>query len=958
MKLLHSLRLATALALLAPAPAVFAQTAPSAPTQAAEVPWLYEGSDVPVDKSWTFGRLENGLRYAVKRNSVPQGQVSIRVRIDAGALHENDDEQGFAHLIEHLAFRGSEYVPDGEAKRIWQRFGVTFGSDSNAQTTPTQTVYKLDLPNAQPATLAESMKLLSGMMRAPNISEAALNAERLIVQAELRESDGAGRALGDAMREHAFQGQRLADRSTIGTVETLNAATASALRAFHQRWYRPENTVVVIAGDADPAELERLVRQYFGEWKGVGAAVPQPDFGKPDPKGAVARTVVEPTLPPNVAIIYARPWVKVDDTILYNEQLLVDAVAQQILNRRLVTRARGGASFSQAEVGQEDVSRSADITTVIVTPIGDDWQKAVADVRAIIEDAVATPPSSADIERELALFGNALRTMKDSYPFEASAKQAEDIVKAVDIRETVAAPDTVVAVFDAMRAKFTPERLHAATRALFTADAVRILRTTPADPGPDADRQLALALTAPVAAATDVRLAGNAISFADLPKLGDPGQVTLRTPLPRFDMESVQFANGARALLFPNKAESGQVRVLVRFGRGYQAVSPKNGGLLWTGPAVIGESGVGKFSRTQIDQLVNGRRIELNFAVDNDAFEFSASTRPEDLADQLKLIAIKMENPGWDAAPLEREKALAISGYRSYEMSATAVLQRELQYRLSGDDARWKIPTPEEVRKLNPAAFRKYWEPLLASGPVEILLFGDFETEEAVKALQQSLGAMKPRPAAAVPAGAGTVRFPAPASVPLRLTHKGPSDQIAAVVAWPTGGGIEKISEGRELEVLAALFRDRLFEKFRSEQAASYSPDATAMWPDEFQSGGFLMAYSQMQPKDADRFFNFADEVARDLAARPVSEDELKRALEPILQYVERATTGNLFWMNELEGATYRPERYAALARLYSDYGKVTPARLQALAAQYLAAGKSWKMLVTPENPGAPVTGR
>ena len=168
-------------------------------------------------------------------------------------------------------------------------------------------------------------------------------------------------------------------------------------------------------------------------WKAKGAAVADPDFGRPDPKGTVARTVVEPTLPPNVAMIYARPWEKVADTIVYNEQLLVDALAQQIVNRRLVAQARAGSTFSLAEVAQEDISRSADTTTVIITPIGDNWQQAVRDVRAIIEDAVTTPPSQADIDRELALFGNALRTMRDSYPFEAAAKQADDIVKAVDI---------------------------------------------------------------------------------------------------------------------------------------------------------------------------------------------------------------------------------------------------------------------------------------------------------------------------------------------------------------------------------------------------------------------------------------------------------------------------------------------------------------------------------------------
>ena len=127
---------ALALAALLLPPATYAQTAPAAiaPAKTTAAPWLYEGSDVPVDDTWTFGVLPNGLRYAVKKNDVPAGQVSIRVRIDAGALHENNDEQGFAHLIEHLSFRGSTFVPDGEAKRIWQRFGVTFVSDSNAHT--------------------------------------------------------------------------------------------------------------------------------------------------------------------------------------------------------------------------------------------------------------------------------------------------------------------------------------------------------------------------------------------------------------------------------------------------------------------------------------------------------------------------------------------------------------------------------------------------------------------------------------------------------------------------------------------------------------------------------------------------------------------------------------------------------------------------------------------------------
>ncbi len=938
------------------APAAYAQgVAPASAVKASPVkqPWLYEGSDVPVDTSWTFGELPNGLRYAVKKNDVPAGQVSIRVRIDAGALHENDDEQGFAHLIEHLSFRGSTFVPDGEAKRIWQRFGVTFGSDSNAQTTPTQTVYKLDLPNAAPEKLDESIKIISGMIRNPRISDVALNAERAIVLAELREGGGAQQVYSDALREHMFQGQKLATRSTIGTPETLRASDAVRLNAFHDRWYRPENAVVVIAGDTDPANLAKLVQKYFSDWKGTGPRAPEPEFGKPVAAGNTTRVVVESTLPTTVSMAYVRPWEKVDDTILYNEQLLIDALAAQIINRRLEPAARSGGNYLFAEVAQEDISRTADATLISVTPIDGKWEAATKDVRAVIADAVENAPSKADIDRERTLFANALRTMVDSYPFEAASKQVDDIVRAVDIRETVAAPNTVIAVYEGMKEKFTPERLLASTKALFSGTVTRMMLSTPTAI-PDVDNRMASALTATVTANRSARLTESALTFAALPKLGKPATTLSQETLSRLEMTKLELSNGVRALLYPNKAESGQVRVLVRFGKGYQAVTPEQGGLLWAGPLVLGENGVGKFKRNEIDQMVNGRRIELSFGIDSDAFEFSANTRTDDLADQLRLIATKMEYPGWDPLPVERAKALAKSGYDSFEMSATSVLQRDLEYLLSNKDPRWKSAAPADVAKIDAEKFKAYWAPLLAQGPVEVMLFGDFEKDAAITALQNSIGAMKPRSSTAPTAEALALNFPAATSnSPVTLSHKGPADQSAAVIAWPTGGGLAGISEGRELEILAAVFRDRLFEKFRAEQAASYSPDMANNWPDNFANGGYLMAYTQVKPGDVDRFFVFANEVAADLAKNPVSADELKRAVEPVKQAVERASSGNVFWLGQLKGATYDTARFTALGRLYGDYSNVTSARLQELAKRYFVNDKAWKLVVSPTNGSA-----
>ena len=114
----------------APASGAVALPDPIALQTGDETPWIYEGSDVPRDAEWLFGEMKNGLRYAVRRNGVPPDQVSVRVRIDAGSLHEEDSELGYAHLLEHLLFRESRYLGPAEAIPTWQRLGATFGSDT------------------------------------------------------------------------------------------------------------------------------------------------------------------------------------------------------------------------------------------------------------------------------------------------------------------------------------------------------------------------------------------------------------------------------------------------------------------------------------------------------------------------------------------------------------------------------------------------------------------------------------------------------------------------------------------------------------------------------------------------------------------------------------------------------------------------------------------------------------
>jgi len=916
-----------------------------------KTPWLYRNSNVPVDKGWRFGELRNGVRYAVRRNGVPPGQISIRIRIDAGSLMETDSEQGFAHLLEHLTFRGSRYVPDGEAIRVWQRLGATFGSDSNAETTPTQTVYKLDLPNATEAGFDESMKIIAGMIQAPGLTEQAVRSEVPVVLAEQRERVGAQVRVGDATRALFFAGQRLAERSPIGTTATLNAAHADAVRAFHSRWYRPENTVISIAGDVDPAKLEAEIVKHFSDWKVPGKQAPHPDFGAPDPAQPAAAVVVEPGFPYLVSLAILRKWEPVNDTIAYNQDLLTKLLAIQLINRRLEGRARGGGSYLQASVDQEDVSRSVDGTFVSVVAIGDDWQAAVKDVRGVIADAITTPPSPEEIAREEAEFDAALVVGVESAETEAGSKQADDIVGAVDIRETVASPDVALDVFRGMHAQLTPERLLEATRELFQGPVTRALLVAP-EPVPDGAAQLNTLLASDAAADNTARLSAAKVSFDDLPALGAPGAVTDRHDIGLLGIQSVTFANGVTALLYPNNAEVSKIMVKVRFGNGYQAFPPDKPSLAWAGEAALVASGVGDIGLEGLDRLTTGRRIGFDFDIENDAFSFSADTRAADLEDQLRLFATKLAAPRWDPAPVNRARAAAELAYRSYDLSPQTVLERDLQWLTRDRDPRWKSPGPDEIAMLTPEAFRETWEPILQQGPIEVMLFGDFETEAAIAALGKTFGALAPRAPVPVIGGPGTVHFPAHNAEPLVLYHKGAPDQAAAFIGWPTGGGRERIRDSRQLEILTAIFNNRLFDQLRGEAGASYAPQVTNNWPTAFDDGGYVGVIGQLAPDKIGTFFEIAEGIAADLRAKPVDADELSRATEPLRQQISRASTGNAFWLAQLQGATRDPKRIAALRSLLSDYTVTTPAALQALAQQYLVDDKNWSFVVLPRAEG------
>lgn len=909
--------------------------------------WFYRGSDIAPDPDWTFGTLPNGLGYAVRRNALPAGQVSIRLRVDAGALNEEDHQQGWAHFIEHMAFRGTASFKDGEARETWQKLGASFGSDTNASTSATQTVYQLDLPHADRANLDTSLRLLAEMADSARFDPAIVEAERKVVLAEKGRRPELNVRLNEVSKPLFYAGLKFAGRDIIGTDQTLGGATADGLRSFYELWYRPERTTIVMVGDADPKLMEELIAARFGGWKGSGPAPADPDYGAIAEAKQSTAALAYPGAPAVASAMWLRPYVQTPNTVAREREDLADTLAVRILNRRLEARARGAeAPFIAASIGTGATRNIADMTQLQVTARDGKWRDGVIAAFAVLADAAATPPSQAEIDRELQGVRLSTTAAVQGEATVRSNARADQLVSALDTDNVVATAAYIDALMTRLGTEMKPEHVHAAMKGLFAGAGPRMALLTPnaVEGGATA---VADALAAARAAAPAVRSADRSVSMDDLPALGAPGREVSRERIEDMDVTIVRFDNGSTLTFKQTDFEKGSVAVQLRFGRGMAGLPANRTNLSWLS-GLVAPSGLAGLDLDGLERLLTGRRIGLNFSLGQDSLVLSSTTNGTDLADQLRLFATKLAFPRWDDALFARYQASFRDSNELSFASATARANRELPSLLMGGDQRWAPLETAAIARASSQGFKALFEPMLAAGPVQAIVVGDVDLDTAVNAMKQTVATLSDRPTAPVPNT--DVHPPAPSPKPVAFTHRGDKNQAFAAIGWNTFGGLDHRKERRALAVAANMMQVRLFERLRQVEGASYSPSASSSSSDLFEDWGVFYAASELKPDSVDTFYRIAREIVADLAAKPASAAEFERAINPVVSGIERRVRTNAYWLSTLEDWTREPAHVEATRTYLSDYRTLTAEEVRAAVAAYVADQGDWSMVVLPEG--------
>ena len=935
-------RVLTAAAILA----LVSLSGPASPqTPSRPAGWPQLTSDIPMDPAVKFGTLPNGMRYAIMKNTTPKGEVSIRLRIGAGSLYETEAQRGLAHFVEHMAFRGTTRVPDGELFKTLERLGLRAGADTNASTGELETIYQFDLPNIDEATVDTGLMMTREIASEITLNPDAFQAERGPVLSEERLRDGPGMRAYVARTRFLMKGQLAADRAPIGTVDVIQNAPVSELADFYRAYYRPERAQLIVVGDIEPDTIEAKIRARFADWTPSGTGRADPDFGTPAQRGQEALVFAETGAPQYATVSWMMPYDDSPDNAARRKRNRIEGIALSILNQRLAQAAQSvDAPFLSAGASRGNSSRSARIASLQISYAGDRWQRALTEAEKIRRQVLEQGVTQQEIDRQVT---NSIAGAQADVAA-ASTRTSRGLIGGllnVIARDAVFnSPENGLAMVEADLRGLNVSTVNEALKGAFVGSGPLLFlsSTTPVEGGE-------ATLASVYREATSAALAdGTPADLAPWPytNFGTPGTVAETRKIDDLDLTFIRFANGVKLTVKPTKFRADQILVGISLAGG-ELTMPKDRQIVNLGAYLGG--GLQAMPFIDIRRTLPGKIYGVSFDIGDDAFSLSGGTRPADLDIQMQVLAAFLTSPGWRPEYFQQGLSSLSDSLAKLDINPMSLFGAKLSGFLHSGDARWETPSLDDVAKARLEDVRAVVEPAITNAPIEVTIVGDITVEQATRSVAATLGALPARNPSPVPAPrAGDVRFPGPTPTPVVLNHRGRPDQGAAAIAWPTTD-VYADSESAARRLLVNIMQLRLTEELRVHEGATYSPSTTAHASLTFPGYGYIGAYAEIPPDKAQLFYDTVAKVTTDLREKGPTADEFERARKPELDSLERAVETNGFWSSFLSGAQTDERRLELIRQARPRLEQVTVADVQRVAQKYLSDAKAWKLVVTPK---------
>ncbi len=753
----------------------------------------HETSDLKPDPAAVWGSLDNGLRYVILPHRGQPGRASLRLYINIGSAVEDDDQQGMAHFLEHMAFNGTRNFPAGESLKYFQRLGMAFVAHTNAATGLDSTVYKLELPRVEDELTRQSLTFFRDVLDGMNLDEHEIEQERRVILSEMLARNSANYRSTVAGLQFALPDSKYSRRMPIGTTDCIRGMSRKQFIDFYETWYTPARATIVAAGDLDANSMRQLIEQHFQDAKARRGEKTNPSFGKiTSGQGVAARLHTEKDASATtISLSINRPHSPEPDTAARQRKEIVCALANLMLSTRFEKLA--GAPGTCIQNGTASFSETfgfVDQTSAAVVCESKQWAAALRLLEQEVRRAAQYGFTDDEFVRAKAAATAFAQSQADGAETRQPAELADAIVQSLSDKHVFTHPSDDASLVKNMLTDLAKEECHEAFRQSWDSPDVRVFVQGNLELDGDSTKKIlsvyGISRLLPVAAP----VAADSIQFA-YTDFGPVGKIVSRRQHDDLGIVQAVFANKVRVNVKKTPFESNGVRVLVSVGGGLLQAPIDKPGLAQFTNAVFMTGGLQAHSLDEVNRIVSSKHVGLQFGVADDSFQLGGRCAPAELETQLQLTAAFVTAPGYRPEAALQQQKFYDGFYSQLEHTPEGIVERDIKRFMRSGDVRFGFPDREAMRKLSMDDVKAWLEAPLREGYLEVAIVGNVDPDKALGLVAKTFRALSTR-AGAAPAFEAERKVTFPVGTKTKeFTFASDNSRAVAVVCWPTGDGAD-----------------------------------------------------------------------------------------------------------------------------------------------------------------------
>jgi zinc protease len=706
-------------------------------------------SPVPVDPAIRTGKLDNGLTYFIRYNKEPEKRASFYFIQNVGALLENDNQNGLAHFLEHMALNGTEHFPGKAIISSLEKHGVAFGENINAFTAFDETVYNLsDVPVDSPGLMDSCLMMLYDWSDYISLTDKEIDAERGVIKEEWRTRRDASFRMMKKYLPVVLKGSKYEVRDVIGDLNVIENFSYTTLRDFYSQWYRPDLQAVAVVGDFNPDEMEKKVKDLFSKLKKVDNPAPRPVFDIPYHKETLFVLATDKEASQSSVSVYIKhkaPVPEEKNMSYYRNQIVIRLMNSMINTRINELLQKGTPPFVNGSVSYSELVRGVDALTLSATANPNQEDMALKGLFTEAERARKYGFTNGELDRAranlLTSYENYYR-QKDKIPNDSYESDIQDYFLT---REPLTSIDFDYDYMKKTLPAITAEEISKLFTSLFTEDNRVIVVQGPEGEGiKHLSESESLAIIGQVKN-SEIAPYQDAVMGQSLITWELPGSKIIKTvTLPQFNAIEWTLANNAKVIYRKADYEKDNV-ILSSFSLGgtslYATDMLPSASMLSN---LMGTYGLGDFDNVTLQKMMAGKKATASVSLGQITEGINGSATPKDFETMMQLLYLRFAKPRFDSAAHTAIMSRYAAFLKNMSNDPSKIMQDSVSLFLTNFSPRTVIMNNEMLGKVDLEKIKKiYTERFSNASEFTFIIVGNVDEETVKPLVEKYIGSIR-----------------------------------------------------------------------------------------------------------------------------------------------------------------------------------------------------------------------